>query len=295
MPTMLLVAYNTQYGKGKDERIDLDRTVAAVRDGDIIALQEIERHWQRSADLDQPSEIARRMPKHHWAYGPYFDADASRVAGDGTVENRRRQFGVMTLSRWPILSVRLHTLPKFKTGKVFSMVAGCLETVIAAPGGALRVYNIHLNDVTPAERLAQIAHLFHVLWTAPVEGGIWSGQDTAWQTSNPPPMPESAIVLGDFNTLPGSLEYEAIVGPMDKDFGYGRVDVGHRLVDAWVATGHGEQEGITFPADSPHGKDLPCRIDYIFTTLDIAPRLQRCWIDSATAGSDHQPVWVEMR
>jgi len=291
---MKLVAYNTQYCKGKDERIDVDRVVKSVADADIIAFQEIERHWKRTGEMDQPAEIAKRLPKHNWAYGPYFDADASIVANDGTVTNRRRQFGVMTLSRWPILSSRLHLLPKFKTGSIFCMIAGCLETVIAAPGGALRVYNIHLNDVSPDERLVQIARLFQILEAAPKEGGIWSGHDPAWQTEGGAPMPEDAIVLGDFNSLPGSKEYEAIVGPMDTDFGYGRVDVGHRLVDAWVATGHKQDEGITFPGDAPGGKDMPCRIDYVFTTLGLAPRLKSCRIDNAAPGSDHQPVWVEM-
>jgi endonuclease/exonuclease/phosphatase family metal-dependent hydrolase len=96
----------------------------------------------------------------------------------------------MTLSRWPILSARLHILPKFKTGPVFNMVAGFLETVIDAPGGALRHYNVHLCDVTPDERLAQIARLFEVLWSAPQEGGAWTGADSDWQTENSPPMPE---------------------------------------------------------------------------------------------------------
>jgi endonuclease/exonuclease/phosphatase family metal-dependent hydrolase len=173
---MKLVTYNTQYCKGKDLKIDVDRVVRPMAEGDIIALQEIERHWERTGDMDQPAEIAKRLPKHHWAYGPYFDADASIVAADGRVTNRRRQFGTMTLSRWPILSSRLHLLPKFKTGSVFCMIAGCLETVIAAPGG----------------------------------------------------------------------------------------------------------------------KDMPCRIDYVFTTLGLAPRLKSCRIDNAAPGSDHQPVWVEM-
>src|SRR5581483_5888303 len=133
-------------------------------------------------EMDQPGEIAKRLPKHNWCYGPYFDVDASRIAADGTVTNRRRQFGVMTLSRWPILSSRLHILPKFKTGSVFCMIAGCLETVIAAPGGALRIYNVHLNDVSADERLAQLARLFEVLESAPREGGVWSGQDPNWQT-----------------------------------------------------------------------------------------------------------------
>ena len=291
---MRLVGYNTQFSRGRDGRIDLDRMVTAVQDADIIALQEIERHWQRSGETDQPAEIAARLPKHHWVYGPYFDVDASRAAANGVVEHRRRQFGVMTLSRWPILSTRLHILPKFATGLVFNMVAGFLETVIDAPGGPLRLYNLHLTDVTPDERLAQIARLFHVLWSAPQEGGAWTGADPDWQTDQAPPMPAEAIVMGDFNLRPGSPEYETLVGPKDPDFGYGRVDVSHRLIDAWVATGHGEGDGITFPAAPEHGYDQGHRIDYVFVTLGLAPRLKSCRIDNDAAGSDHQPVWVEM-
>src|SRR5690349_14994994 len=95
---MRLASYNTQFSRGRDDRVDLDRMTAAVREADIIALQEVERHWQRSGEADQPAEIAARFPKHHWVYAPYFDVDASRVTKDGIVTNRRRQFGVMTLS-----------------------------------------------------------------------------------------------------------------------------------------------------------------------------------------------------
>jgi endonuclease/exonuclease/phosphatase family metal-dependent hydrolase len=292
---MRLVGYNTQFSRGRDGRIDMDRVVGAVRDAGVVALQEVERNWQRTNEADQPAEIAARMPKHHWVYAPYFDVDASTVAQDGTVMNRRRQFGVMTLSRWPILSSRLHILPKFATGSVFNMVAGFLETVIDAPGGPLRHYNVHLCDVTPDERLAQIARLFEVLWSAPREGGAWTGIDPDWQSDSPPPMPADAILQGDFNLVAGSPEYEALVGPRDRDFGYGRVDVGHRLVDAWVASGHGEDDGITFPAAIERGYARGYRIDYAFLTLGLAPRLKSAWIDNEAAGSDHQPVWIELR
>src|SRR3546814_864062 len=151
----------------------------------------------------------------------------------------------MILSRWPIISSRLHVLPKFDTAKTFNMIAGMLEAVIDAPGGPFRVYAVHLNDVTPDERLAQIAKLFEVLDKAPAEGGAWSGCDPEWEAvGTPPPMPRDAVVLGAFNMIPRSPEYEALVGPFDRDFNYGRVDVSHRLVDAWVAAGHGEMEEI---------------------------------------------------
>ena len=292
---MRLVAYNTQFARGKDGRIDIGRMSAAIADADIIALQEIERNWKRSGMADQPAEIAARFPKHHWVYGPYFDVDASTTDLAGKVENRRRQFGVMILSRWPILSSRLHILPKFATDPIFNMTAGFLEAVVACPGGPLRIYAVHLTDVSPDERLAQIARLFEVLRSAPIEGGAWTGHDDDWQTEGgPSPMPHEAVLLGDFNLLPGSPEYEALVGPIDRKFGYGRVNVSHRLVDSWVATGHGEADGITFPADPSKGMDLACRIDYAFVTLDLVQRLKQTWIDNEAQGSDHQPFWLEL-
>ena len=52
---MLLVGYNTQFSKGKDGRIDIDRVASAIKDADIVALQEVERHWRRTG-------WRRRMP-----------------------------------------------------------------------------------------------------------------------------------------------------------------------------------------------------------------------------------------
>jgi len=47
-----LVTYNIQYGLGKDGRYDLARIADEVGNADIIALQEVERHWQRSGTVD---------------------------------------------------------------------------------------------------------------------------------------------------------------------------------------------------------------------------------------------------
>ncbi len=61
------------------------------------------------------------------------------------------------------------------------------------------------------------------------------------------------------------------------------------FVDAWVATGHGERDGVTC-----HGVHVGQRIDYCFVSTSLLPRLRGCWIDDAAAGSDHQPVWTEL-
>ena len=127
---MRLVTYNIQYSLGQDGRFDLARVVRAVEGADIIALQEVERFWPRSGLADQPAEIGLLLPDYHWVYGPAFDVDGSERTGEGTLLNRRRQFGPMLLSRTPILSSRLHLLPKMGALEGFNMDTGALEGVI---------------------------------------------------------------------------------------------------------------------------------------------------------------------
>jgi endonuclease/exonuclease/phosphatase family metal-dependent hydrolase len=86
---MKLVSYNIQYGFGSDGRYDLARAAKVVGGADIIALQEVERHWLRSNEDDQPEILSRLLPDYYWVYGPAFDMDASEKL-DGRVINRRR-------------------------------------------------------------------------------------------------------------------------------------------------------------------------------------------------------------
>ena len=58
---MKLVAFNIRFGLGLDQRIDLGRIAEAVRDADIIALQEIERFWKHSGMNDQPDILGRHL------------------------------------------------------------------------------------------------------------------------------------------------------------------------------------------------------------------------------------------
>src|SRR5512143_2836870 len=127
---MRIASYNIQYSLGQDGRYDMARVLSAVRDADVICLQEVERNWHRSGMVDQPALIQELLPDRHATYGSPFDVDASATDELGRLINRRRQFGQMTLSRWPILAARAHILPKLDTGRRFNMVTGALETVI---------------------------------------------------------------------------------------------------------------------------------------------------------------------
>jgi endonuclease/exonuclease/phosphatase family metal-dependent hydrolase len=99
-----------------------------------------------------------------------------------------------------------------------------------------------------------------------------------------PPMPADAILLGDFNFAWDEPEYERVVGPLSER--YGRLNRVTGFVDAWVAAGHREDEGAT----CDNGK----RIDYCFVSAPLASRVRSAWVDAAAAGSDHQPLWVNL-
>src|SRR5882757_2819497 len=213
---MKLVSYNIQYGFGGDGRYDLTRCARLVDGADIIALQEVERHWQRTNEDDQPELLSRLLPDYHWVYGPAFDMDASERR-EGRLVNRRRQFGTMLLSKLPIVWSRLHTLPMRRTLKPLNTRNAALECMIRTPVGPVRFLSLHLAHIAAEERLEQIDYLLNEHRRAPSEGGPWGGADDEparnWSNGEPEPEnPQAAIWMGDFNMEPGSAEYRRIVG-----------------------------------------------------------------------------------
>ena len=287
---MKLVTYNIQYGRGRDGRFDLDRIAREIAGADLIALQEVERYWSRSGGGDQPRLIARRFPGHYWAYGPGVDLHLEGAEPGEESAGRRRQFGNMLLSRSPLLTIRHHLLPKYGSLGPMSLQRSALEAVVAVRDGHLRAYCVHLTHVSAETRRPQIDALLGIHARAVREGPPVSGSGLReeWTRDGmPAQMPRAAIFLGDFNMLPDSEEYERIVGPMSP-YG-GRVTNPEGFVDAWVEVGHPIDAGATAEV-----KDRPARLDYCFVSAGLRNRIRSVRVDSDAAGSDHQPVWVEI-
>ena len=79
---MRFVTYNIQFSQGKDDLYNLERIAGAVRDADVIALQEVVRNVDSVPDRDQPARLGELLDEHHWVYGPNVDLDAApRVPG----------------------------------------------------------------------------------------------------------------------------------------------------------------------------------------------------------------------
>lgn len=282
---MKIVTYNIQFGLGKDEQFDLERIARDVRGADIIALQEVERNWQRSGMIDQPKVLAELLDQYYWVYGPYFDVDASHSESSGKVLNIRRQFGNMILSKTPVISTRLFPLPKSIINDQHNMVVGMLEGVVELPGGkSLRIYNAHLSAKSANDRIAQIHTIRKIIASAPHEGGVWTGPGTfpLWREDKvAPPMPAEFVLLGDFNLAPRDREYDHLVQSDQNECD---------LLDCWPLTGHEIDKGMTFPASEINSQ----RIDFAFVSTTMQNLVRDAWIDEAAQGSDHQPYWTEL-
>lgn len=285
---MRFVTYNIQFGRGKDERLDLERIAKEVKGADIIAMQEVERFAKRSRMVDQVAELVRLLPGYYWIYGPGLDLDASFTDESGLLQSRRWQFGNLLMSRAPILSARNHLLPKMDLANELSLQRAALEGVIECPRGPVRVYSLHLGHKSDVERERQVARLLEIQRWAPTEGGVFSGGSDLrdWVDERLiPPMPHEVIMLGDFNMEPDSREYEIMTGALTgKGDASTNVDV---LVDSWLVAGNDPTDGVTDLEDN-------ARIDFVFVSGGLASRVCTARVDKDAKGSDHQPLWVDI-
>lgn len=290
---MKLVSYNIQYGFGTDGRYDLARAARLVDGADIIALQEVERHWLRSNEDDQPEILSRLLPDYYWVYGPAFDMDAS-TEREGRIVNRRRQFGPMLLSRLPIVWSRLHTLPMRRTVRPLNTRNAALECMIRTPAGPVRFFSLHLAHIAAEERLEQIDYLLGEHRRAGMDGGPWTGaddeKDRNWSNGQAEPeSPLAAIWMGDFNSEPGSAEYRRIVG--DMPYHPGAAYAGGFADAAAVAA---EPSDFHTHVKTIGGKLRLRRLDHCFVGGVLADRVRSVGADIGEVASDHFPLRVDI-
>ena len=269
--------------------MDLNRIVEAVRGADVIALQEVDRYWPRSGDMDQVKLIVEKFPGFDFAYSPGVDqAITGKVGTDG--RPRRRQFGNLLISCDPIGYVRHHLLPKFASIGPLSIQRSALECAMQTDCGPIRFYSLHLTHLSAETRMPQVRSLLRLHHEAQMEGAPVCGDANGgyWHdgVAKAPP-PDAAILLGDFNFQPDSREYAEMVGPLSP-YG-GRVTHPLGFVDAWAMADGEDDTGYT--ADV---KGVPARLDYAFVSASFCDRIRSCWVDRDADGSDHQPLWLDV-
>lgn len=284
---VFLASYNIRYGYGTDGKEDLSRIAAEVSRADVICFQEVAQHWRRNDYADQAAELASRL-NYYYVFGGNYDVDASYVDEGGRIVNRRRTFGNMVASRWPIRSSRTQPLPKRPAVDQFDMQRCAVEAVVETPGLHLRVYSVHLSHLSAERRRVQTEALLDFVNRAPEEGSAWDHtRPEDWTEGWPTPtLPQPAIIMGDLNFTAQNPEYALICGDQNA-----RDTRGSGFHDAWVLAGNRAEEGVS--ARLREGDEFR-RIDHAFVTADLMPAVGTAWIDNRTSGSDHYPLFVEL-
>jgi endonuclease/exonuclease/phosphatase family metal-dependent hydrolase len=285
---MKFVSYNIQFGVGLDGKYDPGRIANALEGADIVALQEVTRNFPKNSQADLPVVFADLMGDYFHVFGPGTDTDAGSTIEAGKVQMRRLQFGNMILSRYPILSTRNILLPRTRTYDKLNLQRSALEAQIDTPAGPIRVYSVHLDHRDPGERIEQIDFLKQRLARYSVEGGSVTGGTEFGFTDIP--HTDDYVVMGDFNMMPESPEYVAMVGA--RDAYYGRTARATAPVDAHALFGDPQPGAYTW--EEPGHPDIRQYLDYCFVSASLAGRVKSAGIDEACIASDHKPVWVEI-
>lgn len=257
--------------------------------------------------IDQPEILGWYLKDFYWAYCPAYDMNVSEHLEAGTVLNRRRQFRPMLLSRWPIIWTRSIVFPKLGTVDRFNVDTRAIECVVDAPSGPSRVYSIHLSALLTRERLVQIDQLLELHRNANISGAAWTGDGFCsdpvevenflqmdWDNGEPMlPMPTDTLLMGDFNMVPKSPDYNRIAGKIDP--AYGQIAHIEGFVDSWLVAQEILDEATSWWPDPPErspGHGL--RLDYCFLSPALGRKVKRVWVDGSAEGSDHKPYCIEL-
>jgi len=184
------------------------------------------------------------------------------------------KYSVAWLSRLPILRAENHRRPVFRKT--------LLEIEVEWEGAALRLFAAHLKAKLACEehRVEEVAAMLDIL--APVRG-------------------QPHLVVGDFNTIapgdvytPGDAHPPEVAERVRQGYAVPRLAIAPLLAagyaDCYRAL-HPERMGYTFATRLPVS-----RIDYIFASPEMAPRLCACEVvteGGATTASDHFPLWAD--
>jgi len=285
---MKFVSFNIQYAIGLDGVCNPERIADAVRDADIIAFQEVTVGFPKNGHMDMPAVFAGLLPDFFHAFGVGTDTDSGSEIVDGKMVMRRRQFGNMILSRYPILATRNLLLPRTRTYDLINLQRSALEALIDTPTGPMRAYSVHLDHRSPTERISQIDFLKQRATRYAIEGGaVTGGAEFHFLDA---PHPEEYVIMGDFNFQPESPEYVSMVGI--KDVYYGRTPRADAPLDALEHLGKRTAGDYTW--EEPGRPEIRQYLDYCFVSGALAGRLKNGWVDEACIASDHKPVWLEI-
>lgn len=142
-PTLKIMTYNIHEGFGVDNRLDLERIAATIRqwNPDILVLQEVDQGVLMSACVDEARWLALNL-NMYYVYAP-------------TVEQMWQ--GDVILSKYPIVNWDFTLLPS--PGEVDVLVKATLDV----NGQPLTVFGVHFTVTSPDNRQTQISMALDVI------------------------------------------------------------------------------------------------------------------------------------
>ena len=237
-----VLVYNIHAGKDAGGVDNLERVADIVRTtgADVALLQEVDSGTRRSGSVDQPAVLAK-LTGLHAAFGRTLD-----YQGGG--------YGIAILSRWPIRSDTLLSLPvnppQERSGGSYEP-RGALRAEITSPFGVIVAINTHLDASGDDRwRRQEVRTLLAIADSARARDGV------------------RLLLGGDFNSTPESAVQDTIRSLA--------------LRDVWLACGRGD--GFTYPATVGVK-----RIDYLF--VEGRSHCTRAEVIDSPA-SDHRPLLV---
>lgn len=145
--SLKILAYNIRHGQGMDNHIDLKRIAAVIakENPDLVALQEIDKNCERSGKIDIAASMGEMLNMEH-RFGKFMAFQGG-------------EYGLATLSRWPIKESVRHELPTGAEPRC------AMELVVQPPAmkGVISFISIH-NDWTKEDiRVRQVRALIDAL------------------------------------------------------------------------------------------------------------------------------------
>jgi len=263
-PSLRVMSWNIRSGFGSfglpadlagTSQIDTIAEVIRQSGADIVGLQEVDRHWDRSDNLDQPRYLAEVLGMD-WCHG------ANWLPAGGQPGDAVPQYGTAILSRWRIEAHRNVHLP---TPENWEQRGALVAEIRLDDGQLVTLINTHLQYGDPSNSDGTVTQR-----TEQLRGVL----DLAMQANG------AVVITGDFNATPGSVELRQIEDP---DSGF---------VDAWVRSGAGG-EGHTIEARPDTEPER--RIDYIFAGTGVSVLGASVVITDLTRiASDHYPVVTDL-
>ena len=274
---MIILSWNIQAAQGVDGLVNIKRIADAIKtlaNADVICMQEV----LHTHDENQLKQYQQLFPEHTLIFGPAVD----RLDG-----NHRLQFGNVILCRVPVLQVVHHKLPQPAEPEAKHMPRAAIELIVEYDDKPLRIVTTHLDYFAQQQRSAQTSYLVshHQQCCSRYKHPSPAGGEAQFA-----PLPETnlSVYCGDYNFNVDSADYQRLTSPT-----YDSDDMA--LHDCWRLVHESKPHEPTCGIfDHEQWQEGPHCRDFFFVSSAAASRVKHIAVDTNTAASDHQPLYIEI-